>query len=190
MAFQFKIQIKNIDRPPVWRRLYIPESITFERFHEIIQAAFGWRRSHLFMFSKSGYGSDEIVGFPDEEYNDPFQKYTSRAASEVRLSEIFKNVRQKYLYTYDFGDDWVHQITLEKVTEDSIINPALLAGEGACPPEDCGGPWGYANLLNILSDKKHPEHREMKDWLGLKPRQQWDPDYFDLEMRKILVVRS
>jgi hypothetical protein len=190
MAFQFKIQIKNISKPPVWRRLLVPESITFERFHQIIQSAFGWRSIHLYRFSQSTYGSDEIVGYFDEEYVEPFQRYATRAASEVRLPEIFGSVGQKYLYIYDYGDDWVHQITLETIAEESIITPTLLAGKGACPPEDCGGPWGYANLRDIMRDKKHPEYKETKQWLGLKARQEWDADDVDMEFLKMIVRQS
>jgi hypothetical protein len=185
MAFQFKIQIKNITKPPVWHRLLMPETISFEHFHEIIQAAFGWQRIHLYRFLQSADSLDEITGIPDDE--DSFQFHETRPASEVRLSEIFGSVGQKYLYIYDFGDDWVHQITLEAILKESIIHPVLLAGKGACPPENCGGPWGYAHLKDIMSDKKYPEHKDLKRWLGLKSRQEWDADYLDLEHLKVIV---
>ncbi|REA58465.1 plasmid pRiA4b ORF-3 family protein [Dyadobacter luteus] len=191
MTFQFKIQIKNITKPPVWRRLLIADSATFERFHEVIQAAFGWEDYHMFQFSRTGYGSDEIIGIVDEEEDDDFfMAYTKLDASKVKLSEIFQFVGQKYIYIYDFGDDWTHQITLEAILDDTILNPELLAGKGACPPEDCGGVWGYANLKDILSDNKHPEYKEMKKWLGLKPKQEWDPNFFDLEKQQIAVRQS
>lgn len=193
MTFQFKIQIKNITKPPVWRRVLIPDSFSFERFHEVIQAAFSWENYHMYQFSSIGYGADEIIGIVDEEdedYYDMFITYEKRDASKVRLSEIFQFVGQKYIYIYNFGDDWTHQITLENVMVDSILNPELLAGKGACPPEDCGGPWGYYNLLDALSEKKHPDRKEMREWLGLKRGQDWDPSFFDLEERKIEVRQS
>ncbi len=190
MAFKFKIQIKRISKPPVWRRLLVPESITFQRFHQIIQAAFGWYSCHLYQFSKTGYGDKEIIGIPEEEDDNPFFQYSKLDSTKIKLSDIFRQVGQKFVYIYDFGDDWTHQITLEDITEHSIINSELLGGKGACPPEDCGGPWGYQNLMDILDDRKHPEHKDMKRWLGLKTSETWDPEAFDLEVRKTIVRRS
>lgn len=191
MAFQFKIQIKRITKPPVWRRVVVPETATFAYFHEIIQAAFGWHNSHLYQFSKTGYYSNEFIGliFEDDD-DDPFAMHLKRDASKVRLSEIFDAAGQKYVYIYDFGDDWTHQITLEAITDAVVITPELLAGKGACPPEDCGGTWGYENLRNILSEKKHPEHKETKEWLGLKAREEWDANYIDLEFLRLKVRRT
>lgn len=190
MTFQFKIQIKNITKPPVWRRLLVSDSITFEKFHKIIQASFGWHNYHLYQFSRNGYGAHEIIGITDEYDDDDNPFYSKRDASAVRLSEIFGTVGEKYIYIYDFGDDWTHQITLEAITPEHIINPELIAGKGACPPEDCGGPWGYVNLRDILSDKRHPEYKETKEWLGLTPKEEWDADYLDLEYLKAVVRRS
>lgn len=90
-------------------------------------------------------------------------------------------------YTYDFGDNWTHTITLEKIIPQPSVKPELLDGKGACPPEDCGGVWGYKNLLQILADKKHPEHQEHRDWLGLFDDENYDPDKFDLEETRELI---
>lgn len=192
MTFQFKIQIKNIIKPPVWRRLLVPASFSFERFHEVIQAAFGWENYHLYQFSRSGYGSAELIGIVDEEDDDdnPWRPYTKRDSSRVLLSEVFGSVGEKFVYIYDFGDDWTHQITLEDIREERMINAQLLAAKGACPPEDCGGVWGYENLKEVLGDKKHPEHKDMKEWLGMKPRQNWDADFVDMEILKMRVQQS
>src|ERR1700730_10587553 len=115
MAFQFKIQINNITDPPVWRRLLVPEQITFLRMHLVIQAAFGWEDYHMFQFSPKGYASEPIIGIPSEDdFNYPdFKKFD---AKKVKLSEIFTVPKQKFTYIYDFGDDWKHQVTLEKIT--------------------------------------------------------------------------
>jgi hypothetical protein len=187
MTFQFKIQIKNITRPPVWRRILIADSVTFEHFHQVIQTAFGWEDYHLFEFSAKGFGSSEVIGTIDEEFDDLFEGTTKLDASQTKLSEIFESAGQKYTYIYDFGDDWAHQIMLEDILSDTLLRPELLAGKGACPPEDCGGVWGYAELKEILSDRKHPEYKEMKQWLGLKPKQDWDPNYFDLKLHQMAV---
>ncbi len=185
MALQFKIQIRNITKPPVWRRVLLPESSDFEYFHLVIQVAFGWENYHLYQFSKDGYRSDEVIGVPFEDDMDWGPK--KRNAAEVQLNQLFTEEGQKLLYNYDFGDDWEHLITLEKITPETIVHPKLLAAKGACPPEDCGGPWGYENLKVILSDKKHPEHKEMKAWLGMKARDEWDAAYVDIrEVNSIL----
>lgn len=183
MAFQFKIQLRNITDPPVWRRLLVPEQFTFLRMHRVIQLAFGWKDCHLFQFSPNGYGGHPIVGIPDPEMGD------TQDAKKIKLSEIFTTPKQKFTYIYDFGDDWFHQINLEKITDDKLLRADCMAGIGACPPEDCGGPYGYENLKMILADPKDPEHAGMKEWLGLTKKQKWDAAAFDLEKTKVLVAK-
>ncbi len=178
MIFQFKIQLQGITKPPVWRRILVPGSFTFEKFHSVIQASFGWQDSHLYEFSPSGYGSNPRIGIPDEfEWeNDP-----GIDSSKIELSEIFYEKGQQFTYIYDFGDDWVHKITLEAVSLGSAKKAELLAGKSACPPEDCGGPWGYQEMKAILSDPEHEGYESMRGWLGLgEEDEQWDPKYFDL----------
>jgi hypothetical protein len=175
MSFQFKIQLKNIDDPLVWRRVVVPEQFAFLRFHKVIQAAFGWEDDHMFQFSPKGYASEPVIGMEDDHAD-----YDIFDAKKIKLSEIFTHSRQKYTYIYDFGDDWIHEIKLEKMQEEKMLRATCIDGDGACPPEDCGGPWGYANLKEILKDKAHPEHRDMKAWLGLGPRKNWDATAFDL----------
>ncbi|MBD0288289.1 MAG: plasmid pRiA4b ORF-3 family protein, partial [Flavisolibacter sp.] len=86
-----------------------------------------------------------------------------------------------YTYIYDFGDDWLHVIELEKITYEKLKHADVLEGEGKCPPEDCGGFPGYENLKEILAYPGHPEHDEMKEWLGLSKRQKWNPAAFNLK---------
>ena len=184
MALQFKIQIKNIIEPPVWRKLVVPEQFTFLRMHKVIQAAFGWDDYHLFQFSPKGYASHPLIGIPDSEF-----AADTLEAKKIKLSEIFRMPKQKFTYIYDFGDDWVHQITLEKITDEKLLRAKCLAGKGACPPEDCGGPWGYAELKITLADPKHPEHAETKEWLGLTKKQKWDAEAFDPDKTNSLVAK-
>ena len=186
MAFQFKIQLLNISDPTVWRRLLVPEQFTFLRMHNLIQAAFGWENHHLFQFSPKGYGSEPNIAMPFEDDDFAEKKVNP---SKIKLSDIFHTPRQRYIYIYDFGDDWKHQIVLEKITENKILRAACIAGQGACPPEDCGGPWGYARMLEILGNPKDPEHKDMKEWLGLSKNQKWDADAFDLEKTKSRVAK-
>jgi len=183
MTYQFKIQLKNVSNPTVWRRLQVPSDYSFEQFHNAIQYAFGWEFSHLFFFSPTGYNSHPIIemNYEGDPFYEPLDDYSLDAMSTL-LSEIFVKEKQKFTYLYDFGDDWKHQITLEKIlTDTKIEKPILLKGEGACPPEDCGGSWSYEVLKVTLADKKHPEHKEMKEWLGLRPRDNWDAAAFDME---------
>jgi hypothetical protein len=175
-TLQFKIQIKDIQKPPVWRRVLVPDNITFDVFHQIIQAAFGWGNYHLYRFSQLAWKSELDYKIPDDYDDDSVQD--SRI---IKLSEVFINPKQTFTYLYDFGDDWIHSITLEEILDKEIITPICTAGKSACPPEDCGGPWGYLNLLETLNDPKHPEHKEIRKWLGLGKNQQWDVNAFDLE---------
>ncbi len=181
MPFQFKIQLKNITKPPVWRRLLVPETFTFHQFHLLIQAAFGWENAHMFRFSLLGYRSDFFI--TEKEMYDPdfYEEDEVIDSKEIKLSEIFNTEGQKFNYLYDFGDDWFHVITLEKITEEKLLYADCLAGKGTCPPEDCGGPWGYANLREALADPKHPEHKEFKEWLGLKKDETWDANFFSIK---------
>lgn len=189
MTYQFKIQLKNVSNPSVWRKVVVPSHYTFEKFHRVIQYAFGWEQSHLFFFSPTGYNSQPMIEM-NYEGDDFYEKLDDESlnAETTLLSEIFVLEKQKFTYLYDSGDDWKHQITLEKIlTDDETEKPILLKGQGACPPEDCGGPWGYETLKETLADKKHPEHKEMKEWLGLRPRDNWDAAAFDLEAHRQMI---
>lgn len=155
----------------------MPANITFAAFHEIIQASFGWCNYHLYQFSPKGYGSEPAIG-PSGIDEEDFEEQDSET---VMLGDIFTKPKQTFNYIYDFGDDWAHQITLEEISEKIVLGPVCLDGKGACPPEDCGGPWGYANLLEILADPKHSEYKEMREWLGLDKGEELDPNAFDLD---------
>lgn len=183
MTYQFKIELADVNEPKVWRKVIVPADFTFEEFHFVIQISFGWEFSHLFFFSPKGYQSKPMIEMIDDD--DEFFEMLdddSMDAETTILSDIFIKEKQKFTYLYDFGDDWKHQITLEKIfKEDENEKPILINGEGACPPEDCGGPWGYHSLKEVLANKKHPDHKEMKEWLGLKPRENWDAAAFNLE---------
>jgi hypothetical protein len=176
MALQFKIQLRNITKPPVWRRVIVPDDFTFLQFHDAIQRAFGWGSCHLFEFSPSGYGSYPAIGLPDGIDIDEMAD-----AKKVKIKSIFKQPGQKFNYIYDFGDDWYHTITLELRTLEKISSADCIDGKGKCPPENCGGPWGYKNLLKILAEPAHEEHIDMLNWLSLSDGNEWDVHEFDLE---------
>lgn len=176
MAFQFKIELKNVVKPSVWRRLIVPDNLTFFRFHKVIQAAFGWRTTHLFLFSPNGYGGEPIITVINED-----SIKGALPSDKIHIDDIFTTPKQKFSYIYDFGDDWHHNITLEEITEEEITRADCLAGEGACPPEDCGGAGGYADLKKIMQITHHRDHREMREWLKLQKGETFDADKFDLE---------
>jgi hypothetical protein len=178
MTLQFKIQLKGMTKPPIWRKVHVPAHFSFEKFHSVIQAAFGWDNSHLFMFSPNGYRSSPQIlnpGYSDWDGNEILN------SKKIKLSQFFKTKGQKFTYIYDFGDDWIHIITLEDVNKLDSKNAVLISGKGACPPEDCGGIWGYYNLLEVIEDPQHEEYEEMREWLGLKEGEQWDQNHFDKE---------
>ena len=179
MTYQFKIQILKINNPPVWRRVIVPDTYTFEQFHKIIQVVLGWTDSHSYLFSPEGYGSYPLITVPSEI---PFEP--TEDVATTYLKEIFNTEQQTFIYIYDFGDNWIHKITLEaKLPDFSCFSPIALyiAGEGKCPPEDCGGTLRYRLIKEILSDHKHPEYKETIESIGLSFGKKWDADYFDIK---------
>ena len=175
---QFKIQLKDLNEPAIWRRLLVPPDIPFGMFHEIIQVAFGWQNYHLYQFSPKGWSSQPLI---QPQFDDGYDDNETIDSEEITLAEIFTHARQTFVYIYDFGDDWMHQVKLEKITDQVIGTAVCTGGGGACPPEDCGGIWGYMNLLEVLANPKHPDHKEMREWLGLAKGEQWDANAFDIE---------
>ena len=176
MAYQFKIQLSNVTKPPVWRRIIVDERLTFKELHKVIQLVFDWDNCHLYQFSPSGYGSNPVIALPSkDDWEQPEMN-----AMKTKLNMIFTREKQSFNYIYDFGDDWSHKIVLEKLVPEPIESPVCLDGKGTCPPEDCGGVWGYENLKLILADPSHEEYKEMKEWLGFEDDEEWDADAFDL----------
>lgn len=167
--YQLKVTLKGL-RPPIWRRLLIRSATPLNELHEILQRAMGWGNYHLHSFSIH----DKEYGIPDPDWGIDDIKDESR----VKLSQVVPGEKFKFLYTYDFGDGWDHEILVEKVlpVDETLTYPTCIKGKRACPPEDCGGPWGYEDLIAIMADPQHPEYEERLEWL----EQPLDPEYFDL----------
>lgn len=172
-VYQLKIQLKG-SKPPIWRRVVVPSTILLEDLHDVIQISMGWTNNHLHQFKQGNTfyqpdAEDDLFGFGRIEQID---------SHGVALSELLCKEKQKIEYEYDFGDSWEHTITLEKSTpsDGKIVHPTCIKGLRACPPEDCGGIWGYYNMLEALADKKHPEHEEIVDWFG----DEFEAEAFDL----------
>lgn len=180
MEYQFKIQIKYITKPPVWRQVIIPADYTFLEFHEVIQTVFGWGNYHLFMFADKEHQGSFRIAIPSDDDLD-YRVETLNAAN-IKLSDIFTGAISKLVYVYDFGDKWVHEITLEAVHEDTRKDAICLSGKGSCPPEDCGGPFGYENMKNVLRSKPDSEDADRyRDWLGFEHDETLDTDYFNVD---------
>jgi len=181
MWYQLKITLCR-SKPPIWRRIVVPDC-SLDILHHAIQFAMGWSGSHLHDFKIGGerfMGRDPMGGFMDSGFDEDLD------AAEYGLSDVVMSPKTKIQYQYDFGDSWDHVIVVEKILSSPPELPLwgtgkkpqsfiCLAGKGACPPEDCGGIWGYYNMLEALQNPKHPEHKDMKEWAG-----DIDPDVFDL----------
>jgi hypothetical protein len=137
---QIKIKLLGVSKPPVWRRLQLRADTRLDHLHEIIVAAFGWQDYHMHVFTS---GTEEF-GEPDPELG-----HTDEC--RVSLGQLIGGIGDRLRYTYDFGDDWEHEIMVEDLldADPETHYPVLVAAKGACPPEDCGGPWGYADLKEI-----------------------------------------
>jgi len=175
--YQFKITLKNI-KPPVWRRIQVPENYSFWDLHVAIQDAMGWTDSHLHAFgvTNPGTGLDEEIGPPGNSFSDNDQM---ALPTKKKISGYFTPENNRAVYLYDFGDDWQHDILLEKILprEKDLKYPVCLAGKRHCPPEDCGGPFGYMDLLDIISNPDHEEYEETIEWLG----DDFDPEHFNIK---------
>ena len=168
-VYQIKITLKGA-KPPIWRRVLVPDNLTLNQLHHVIQVAMGWYDSHLHEFVIAGVS----YGSPDYDFGNEI-----RDDNKVRINQVIGANTKRFLYTYDFGDSWEHAIEVEKVLpyQQGSVYPVCLAGKRACPPEDVGGVWGYESFLATISDPSDPEHEEMLEWVG----GEFDPDEFDLE---------
>jgi Plasmid pRiA4b ORF-3-like protein len=173
----FQIQVVLLGfKPKIWRRILIPSDLLLSDFHKIIQTTMGWTNSHLHHFIKNGiYYS---VKFPDDDFWDN-KINVDYKKKKVCISDILNIEKAKITYEYDFGDGWIHDIILEKILlfDENVKYPTCLAGKMSCPPEDCGGVWGYSDMLEILKQPDTEEYDSYIEWLG----GEFDPEYFNKE---------
>jgi len=172
---RFLVVLSGTD-PLVWRRIEVPEDYSFWDLHVAIQDAMGWLDYHLHEFSVLHplTGREQSVGIPDEDFAD---ERPVVPGWEVGITEYFTDARPVALYVYDFGDNWRHLVMYEETcqADPSSAYPRCLGGALACPPEDCGGPYGYAEFLTAVADPEHPRHAELLEWVGGR----YDPDGFN-----------
>ncbi len=168
--YQLRIALEDI-APPIWRRIQVSGNATLYRLHLIIQDVMGWENYHLFEFRIG----DADYGEPDPEDS----WYVVRNARRYKVAQLLKDSVTQFTYTYDLGDNWTHEVRVESILAraEGVRYPQILGGARACPPEDCGGPWGYETLLQILADPKHESYWEYRNWVGPT----FDPEELDLE---------
>lgn len=169
-----KVTLRGV-KPPIWRRLLMPGTMTLGDLHQAIQAAMGWRDCHLHAFDIDGqpYGDRRTT---DDDVDE----------NRLTLNGLLKSSIARFGYTYDFGDTWEHAVAIEKTQPavSGIASPACVAGKRNRPPEDCGGPWGYQHLMAVLADPEHPDHAEQLEWIG----EEFDPDTFVVETANTMLT--
>jgi hypothetical protein len=170
--YRLKIKLRW-SKPPIWRRIVVRSSIRLDRLHDLIQSVMPWTNSHLhqYLVGQTIYGMKDMI--------DQVGLYETCDEKKYTLADIAPQAKSKFIYEYDFGDGWEHEIVVEKVLppDANFKHPVCLAGALACPPDDCGGMSGYYHLLYALAHRKHPDHAHLKEWIGGK----WDPEHFDLD---------
>ena|SRR2546421_4046800 len=172
---QLKVTLVG-SRPPVWRRIQVASSVLLGELHHTLQSAMGWENYHLHVFEVNGvqYGEPH----PDDWH-------PVRNEARITLKGVAPRAGDGFMYTYDFGDNWEHRVLVEKIlpAEPGKTCPLCLAGKRACPPEDCGGVWGYQELLVALADPQHPDHDQYREWVP----EDFDPESFDPTVATMLM---
>jgi hypothetical protein len=171
-VYQFRIALKGI-KPTVWRRIQVPEIYTFWDLHVAIQDVMGWLDCHLHQFKlfEPMTRTKVDIGIPDKD-----DDYEILPGWRQKIQDYFSTDNKTAYYIYDFGDNWTHTILLEKILprEKGSAYPLCIEGERCCPPEDCGGIWGYEKFLDVIMDPGHEQYEEMLAWAG-----NFEPEYFD-----------
>jgi len=166
--YQLRVELLDVT-PIIWRRVLVPGSIKLHRLHGVLQWTMGWAGGHLheFVIDYDHYGE------PDPYFNEP-----PRLQPDNRFTlAAALGTRKEFLYLYDYGDGWEHRVSVEQIlpADPALKLPQCLDGANACPPEDVGGPPGYADFLAAIGDPDHEEHAAMLEWCGGA----FDPTAFD-----------
>ncbi len=176
--YQLRISLVGV-QPPIWRRVLVEGDLPLDQLSGIVQVAMGWYGGHLYSFEIDGMAYTDAGSA---------RELGDREAKGHRLSELLGSKGDGFLYTYDFGDNWEHEIVVEAILEPEpdAHYPICVEGQRACPPEDVGGVWGYEEFLEAIQDPKHPEHEEMMEWAG----DEFDPEEFDLDATNRVLRRG
>lgn len=166
-VYTLDVRLRDIS-PPIWRMIEIAGSSTLEDLHFALQVAMGWTNSHLHQFTIGDalYGMADVDEADDLDLEDECQ---------FRLQDLVKR-GDSFLYEYDFGDNWEHEVTVKQVAKIAKSpQPRCIGGARACPPEDCGGTGGYESLLQVLADPSHDEHTHLVEW-----SENFQPEHFEI----------
>jgi hypothetical protein len=181
-VYQFKITLQD-SHPPIWRRIQV-KNCTLDKLHEHIQTSMGWTNSHLNHFRID----DQLYGDP-ELMQENFEQLGYKDSTTTKISDVLPKTgkRFRFQYEYDFGDSWDHEVLFEGVVraEPKVKYPRCLEGARACPPEDCGGVWGYADFVEAIQNPDDERHEELLEWVGgrFNP-EKFDPAKATREMRR------
>ena len=164
-----KVTLRGV-KPPIWRRIEVASEITLAELSTVLEAAMGWFGGHLHAFETNG-----VTYEPPDPEGGLFRPTADEA--EHRLNSVLTSPTFKMRWGYDFGDGWQHTIVVEAIepADDNASYPRCINGRRACPPEDCGGPWGFEELIDAVADPIHPRHNELAEWLP----DNYDPAHFD-----------
>ena len=171
-VYQLKVTLLGI-QPPIWRRIQVPNTLLLCCLHDALQAVLGWTDSHLQQFVKDG------KYWGDPEFYEDFDDIEITDESRVRVGRVLKAEGDALCYEYDFGDNWQHEVLLEKILPSPAVRPrpTCLGGERHCPPEDVGGVSGYEEFLEAILDPTHEEFESYLAWVGGS----FQPEEFDVE---------
>ena len=183
---EFHIRIKLNDAPvKIWRELLVPSNITLEMLAFVLIDAMGWGHEHLYHFigkNNTFYENSAQLRESVGSFMAFFARSQHRNSEKTSLEMVLQPKGERLQFEYDFGDSWNHDLWVKGAREyapgeEPVIK--LLKGQGECPPEDCGGVWGYADLLELIKKKrKSADDKDRLDWYGI--HRDYDPDYFDL----------
>ena len=177
----FRINLERSE-PEIWRRFQVVAGMTLDDLHDTIQIVMGWTDSHLHSFSIDGKRYSKVLS-DDIEMDGP----PEIDEDDVLVGDVLKKKGQKLVYIYDYGDNWRHNLVVEEICQPvpGQYYPVCLDGDRTCPPEDCGGLWGYYRMLKSLKDPDDEEHESYLEWLG----GHFDSDHFDPDGRNAILQR-
>jgi len=180
-VYYLKVTLKD-SKPPIWRDILVPSDLTLEELHYVIQTVMGWGNSHLHQFiAEEVLYTDDINSDNSDEYGLDTRDEDEQDRNEKKytVSQILTKEQACIIYEYDLGDSWTHKIELKKIlpADPNARQARCLRGEKACPPEDCGGIWGYTDMLETLRNAKNSDKKEILAWLG----NDFNPDYFNID---------
>ena len=177
--YQIHLSLKYFE-PKIWRRILVPADLSLAKFHKVIQITMGWSDSHLHQFFKSG-----IIYTPKPQ--NAFLGTGPKMVDykKMKIYDLLNRENDKMFYLYDLGDDWKHDIILEKIlpVDEQMEYPVCVDGENSCPPEDVGGIGGYAYMLEVLNNPNHEDFEQYDEWYGAD----FDPGHFDKDYVNMLL---